>query len=87
MVGAAIAKFCTPWVLSYISEVGKHFTTWLYAIQAVLNTESVLPELAITHQCRLEPLKNKWGSVITPITQFQQKLSAVTPRKESGLLS
>lgn len=35
--------------------------------------------------CSLKPMKNKWESVITPITQFQQKLSAVTPRKESGL--
>lgn len=30
-------------------------------------------------------MKNKWRSVITSRTQFQQKLSAVTPRKEHGL--
>lgn len=44
-----LQHFSALWVLCYISEVGKHFTTRLYVLQAVLNTGSVLAEVAITH--------------------------------------
>lgn len=80
-----LQRFGAPWVLCYISEVGKHFTARAEVLQAVLNTGSVFAEVAITCLCAaLSPLKTNGGSVITPITQFRQKLSAVTPRKESG---
>lgn len=43
-----LRRFGALWVLCYISEVGKHFTAWLYVLQAVLNTGSVLAGVAIT---------------------------------------
>lgn len=41
--------FGPPWVSCYISEVRKYFTGWLYVLQAMLNTRSVLVEVAITY--------------------------------------
>lgn len=45
------------WVLCYISEVGKHLTSWHYVLQAVFNIGSVLAKVAIT---RLSVALSQW---------------------------
>lgn len=43
-----LQHFSALWILCYICEVGKHFTTWLYVLLAVHNTTLALAEVAIT---------------------------------------
>lgn len=83
-----LQHFSTLWILCYICEVGKNFTTFYTVLCFTGCAQHRVTISWGSHNMShfsLKPMKNKWGSVITTITQFQQQVSAVTPRKESSL--
>lgn len=64
-----LQHFSALWVLCYISEVAKDFTTWLYVLQAALNRGSVLAEVAITClSVALSPWKTNGDHAYNPIS-------------------
>lgn len=77
-----LQHFSLLWILCYICEVEKHFTTRLYALQAVHRASTSWGSHNMS-QCSLKPMKNKWGLVIISVTQFQERVSVVAPRKKT----
>lgn len=72
--------FGALWVFC-ISEVGKYFTAWLYVLQAVLNTGSVLVEIATTcHSVTFSPSKTNDNNPFIPISAEAEFLSLTARR-------